>query len=174
MLGRIQKSIAVFIAVLLMTIASAGSANAGAMLSDLENALMCKCDDKCGKVLENCTCSTADGTRRKFAKLLESGLTVEQIIQQQVEEHGETVLSAPTKKGFNLTAWVMPFVALLVGGVGLRKLINGWIGENKSGEGLPDGEVSASAGADNKSGSAAGSGGKYSNRLQDELKRLET
>ena len=39
---------------------------AGALLQDLENALMCKCDDKCGKVLMNCTCSTADKTRANF------------------------------------------------------------------------------------------------------------
>ena len=30
--------------------------SAGAVLADLENALMCQCDDKCGKVLINCTC----------------------------------------------------------------------------------------------------------------------
>ena len=63
--------------------------SAGALLQDLENALMCKCDDKCGKVLMNCTCSTSDETRVKFSKMLESGLTVEQIIKMQV------VLPAP-------------------------------------------------------------------------------
>ena len=92
---------------------------AGSLLQDLENALMCKCDDKCGKVLINCTCSTSDKTRAKFTKMLESGLTVEQIIKSQVDEYGETVLSAPTKFGFNLTAWVMPFFALFAGGVGV-------------------------------------------------------
>ena len=78
--------------------------NAGSLLQDLENALMCKCDDKCGKVLINCTCSTSDKTRKNFSKMLDSGLTVEQIIKSQVDEYGETVLSAPTKFGFNLTA----------------------------------------------------------------------
>ena len=51
-------------------------AGAGALLDDLENQLMCKCDDKCGKVLINCTCSTSDKTRAKFSKMLESGITV--------------------------------------------------------------------------------------------------
>ena len=82
MTRRAQKIVLVFVAVLFMAVASAGSASAGAILADLENALMCKCDDKCGKVLENCTCSTADKTRKKFSKMLESGLTVEQIIKQ--------------------------------------------------------------------------------------------
>ena len=97
-MARIQKSVLILAMVFLAGIAVVGSAYAGAMLADLENALMCKCDDKCGKVLINCTCSTSDETRKKFTKLLDSGLTVEQIIQQQVEKHGETILSAPRKK----------------------------------------------------------------------------
>ncbi|MCH8157037.1 MAG: cytochrome c-type biogenesis protein CcmH [Nitrospinae bacterium] len=151
-------------AVLFLAVAGAGSAYAGAMLANLENALMCKCDDKCGKVLINCTCSTSAKTRKEFTKLLESGLTVEQIIQQQVEKYGETVLSAPTKSGFNLTAWVMPFGALLVGGLGVRRLLHVWVGENKSGGEMPGVEVEEMSDADSS---------KYSRRLQDELDRLE-
>ena len=161
---RIQKSVLILAMVFLAGIAAVDSAYAGAMLADLENALMCKCDDKCGKVLINCTCSTSDETRKKFTKLLDSGLTVEQIIQQQVEKHGETILSAPTKKGFNLTAWVIPFGALLVGGLGLRRLIQTWTGENDSGKKTPKGEgeeISSTAPS------------KYSRQLQDELDRLE-
>ena len=165
MISRVQKISAVALVFLFMVITSAGSAYAGAMLADLENALMCKCDDKCGKVLVNCTCSTAAKTRKKFTKMLESGITVEQIIQQQVTEYGETVLSAPTKTGFNLTAWVMPFGALLVGGIGLRRLLNTWAVNNKSGTELSDGQVG---------GTSDASSSKFSRHLQDELKRLET
>ena len=108
-----------------------GTLYAASLLQDLENALMCKCDDKCGKVLVNCTCSTSDKTRAKFSKMLDSGLTVDQIIKSQVDEYGETVLSAPTKFGFNLTAWVMPFIALVAGGVGVRKVIYSWVGKKE-------------------------------------------
>ena len=173
MVSHFQKAITVFLVVLFLVVAISGSVNAGAILADLENALMCKCDDKCGKVLINCTCSTAAKTRKKFTKMLESGLTVEQIIQQQVTEYGETVLSAPTKTGFNLTAWVMPFGALLVGGLGLRRLLNVWAVNGKSRTELPDNEVDGTSGAGNdKSGDASSS--KYSHHLQDELNRLET
>ena len=73
------------VAVAALLVASVPSpAPAAVVLADLENALMCKCDDKCGKVLINCTCSTAGKTRAEFTKMLESGLTVEQIIQAQV------------------------------------------------------------------------------------------
>ncbi len=135
--------------------------NAVSLLQDLENALMCKCDDKCGKVLINCTCSTSDKTRAKFSKMLASGLTVEQIIKSQVDEYGETVLSAPTKFGFNLTAWVMPFVALIAGGVGVRKIINSWV-VKKQQEDVQD-----------ESEEKPATPGKYSKRLQDELDGIE-
>ena len=135
--------------------------NAGTLLQDLENALMCKCDDKCGKVLVNCTCSTSDKTRKKFLKMLDSGLTVEQIIKSQVDEYGETVLSAPTKFGFNLTAWVMPFMALIAGGVGIRKILYTWVGKKQpeAAQGKPEEKPVTP--------------GKYSKRLQDELDEIE-
>ena len=174
MLIRFKKIISVFFFALFVSVVSAGLANAGAILSDLENQLMCKCDDKCGKVLINCTCSTADKNRKKFTKMLESGLTVDQIVQQQIEKYGETVLSAPTKKGFNLTAWVIPFGALMIGGVGLRRLLSGWVGKNKPGIELQKKEDDSrpEVGSE-KSGEIIGSR-KYSRRLQDELDRLET
>jgi cytochrome c-type biogenesis protein CcmH len=135
--------------------------SAGALLQDLENALMCKCDDKCGKVLMNCTCSTADKTRANFSKMLESGLTVEQIIKMQVDEYGETVLSAPTKFGFNLTAWLTPFVALVAGGFGVRKFLLACMGKKDGSDSkkvsVPEPEIPE----------------KYSKRLKDELDGIE-
>ena len=134
---------------------------AGALLQDLENALMCKCDDKCGKVLMNCTCSTADKTRAKFSKMLESGLTVEQIIKMQVDEYGETVLSAPTKFGFHLTAWMTPFIALVIGGFGVRKVLIACVGKKDGSDStemlVTEPEISE----------------KYSKRLKDELDGIE-
>ena len=173
MVSHFRKVITVFLAVLFLVVAISGSVNAGAILADLENALMCKCDDKCGKVLINCTCSTAAKTRKKFTKMLESGITVEQIIQQQVAKHGETVLSAPTKAGFNLTAWVIPFGALLVGGMGLRRLLNTWTTGNKSRTEFSDNQIDDISNADKDKPSDISSS-KFSRDLQDELDRLET
>ena len=173
MVIRFKKIISVFFVVLFVSFVSSSLVNAGAILSDLENQLMCKCDDKCGKVLINCTCSTADKNRKKFTKMLESGLTVDQIVQQQIEKYGETVLSAPTKNGFNLTAWVIPFGALLIGGVGLRSLLSGWVGKNKSEIELQSKEGGGTPESDPKNSSEISST-KYSRRLQDELDRLET
>jgi len=143
------------------------SASAAVVISDLENALMCKCDDKCGKVMINCTCSTSDKTRADFRKKLESGLTKEQIIQIYVDKYGETVLSAPTKTGFNLTAWLTPFAALVGGGLGIRKIAQAWLGKNRKGN-KDEGEE----GQEVKNSSEPISG-EYSKRLEKELDKLE-
>ena len=157
----LSKSIfSIFVAGWLITCSPAVTF-AGSLLQDLENALMCKCDDKCGKVLINCTCSTSDKTRAKFTKMLESGLTVEQIIKSQVDKYGETVLSAPTKFGFNLTAWVMPFVALIAGGVGVKKIISSWVGKKQIADTRDEVEIKPAT------------PGKYSKRLQNELDEIE-
>ncbi len=148
-----------------------GAANplqAATQMEDLENALMCKCDDKCGKVLINCTCDTSKETRKDLMARLESGLTVKQVIQVYVDKHGETILSAPSKRGFNLTAWVTPFVALVVGGFGVRKVIQSWTGKSK----LKSNESTAtSPESDQKAASPTRS---LHNRLQDELDQLES
>ena len=155
------KMLTVLFVLVWVSIGQVPKATAGALLQDLENQLMCKCDDKCGKVLINCTCSTSDKTRAKFSKMLESGITVEQIVKIQVDKYGETVLSAPTKFGFNLTAWMTPFVALVAGGFGVRKVLLAWVGKkgNRDSVEIPVAESKISA--------------KYSKRLKDELDRIE-
>jgi len=144
------------------------TAQAATQMEDLENALMCKCDDKCGKVLINCTCDTSKETRKHLMSKLESGLTVKQIIKTYVDKHGETILSAPSKRGFNLTAWLTPFVALVIGGFGVRKVIQTWT--RKSGV-APIEPVEPAAKRDQDAGSADRS---LQNRLQDELDQMES
>ena len=136
--------------------------DAGALLGDLENALMCKCDDKCGKVLINCTCDTANKTRKSLQKKLNSGLTVEQIVQSYVDTYGETVLSAPTKSGFNLAAWITPFAALVGGGLGIRQIIKAWV--RRKHDGYESEETPVSFKSENK----------FSRQLKKELDSFDT
>lgn len=151
----------------LFVLAGPATVWSASQMADLENALMCKCDDKCGKVLINCTCDTSKETRKTLMAKLESGLTVDQIIKQYVDKYGETVLSAPSKSGVNLLAWIMPFAALAVGGFGVRKVMQSWVRPVQTEKGTDDnGEESASE--------TEPSSGKYSNRLRDELDRLES
>ena len=48
--------------------------------------------------------------------MIDNGQSSDQIIQSYVAKYGQTVLAAPTKSGFNLTAWAIPFLAFFLGG----------------------------------------------------------
>jgi cytochrome c-type biogenesis protein CcmH len=162
-----MKTIRIYILMIIALVLLTGPATvwAASQLANLENALMCKCDDKCGKVLINCTCDTSKETRKILTGKLESGLTVDQIVKQYVDKYGETILSAPTKSGFNLSAWIMPFAALAIGGFGVRKVIQSWVRPAQTEQDADaNGEESVSK-ADTP---------KYSKRLSDELDRLDS
>lgn len=159
-----NSRIIIFIALLeiLFLVGAKTDVHAGAVLADIENALMCECDDKCGKVLINCNCSTSDKHRADLKKHIESGLTKEQIIKVYVDKYGEKVLSAPTKTGFNITAWITPFAAILGGGLGIRQILRVWIRKNNgTTEGV--GNTASDLALNNK----------HSKRLQTELDKID-
>ena len=57
--------------------------------------------------------------------------------QSFVQKYGPTVLAAPTATGFDRTAWIMPFVALLLGCALLVYLVRSW--RNRPAPALADG-----------------------------------
>ena len=55
--------------------------------------------------------------KNEIAQFLNEGKGQEEILASFVSSYGEKVLSAPTKTGFNLAAWITPFVAIFAGAV---------------------------------------------------------
>ncbi len=53
----------------------------------------------------------------EIAAELDEGKSDESIVSHFAEKFGITVLSAPPASGFNLAAWLMPFLALAAGGM---------------------------------------------------------
>ncbi|MBI2853697.1 MAG: cytochrome c-type biogenesis protein CcmH [Chloroflexi bacterium] len=115
---------------LLLLLAVATVAPAYALSSkDVEGELMCQCG--CTMVVDVCDCEQANQIRDKIAELMGQGQNKEQIIAYFVGRYGEKMLSAPTKKGFNLFAWVVPFAAVVLGGTGLFFLLRAWARRGK-------------------------------------------
>jgi cytochrome c-type biogenesis protein CcmH len=56
--------------------------------------------------------------REVIFEKLKNGESPEQIRGYFVSRYGEWILLAPTRKGFNWIAWLLPFVAIL-GGAGI-------------------------------------------------------
>ncbi|HVB78706.1 MAG TPA: cytochrome c-type biogenesis protein CcmH [Candidatus Binataceae bacterium] len=116
---------------------------------EIAEALTCQCG--CGLTVANCNhpnCSFSVPMRQRIDTMLAHGMGRAQIIAYFRKQYGEKILSAPTTQGFNLLAWTMPFVALVVGG-GLVVLMMGrWRGGPPSAPPAPD---DSSPGASDKS-----------------------
>ena len=91
-------------------------ADAKSQMNAIASKLACFCNTCPHLAVSDCTCSLADKIRDDIAKRLSSGQTEDQIIKSYVAQYGQTVLSAPPKSGFNLTAWIIPFLAFGIGG----------------------------------------------------------
>jgi cytochrome c-type biogenesis protein CcmH len=94
----------------------------------LSDEIICTCG--CGATLNNCqnsmTCDEAVAHKAELQAFIDQGLTRDQIFARMVDKYGETILAAPTKRGFNLTAWIMPFAAMLVGGFLVVLVVRKW------------------------------------------------
>lgn len=95
----------------------------------VEKKLRCQC----GCTLDVYTCRTTDfacevspAMHRDINALIEGGYGAQEIIDAFVDSYGEKVLMAPTKSGFNLVGWGMPFGALIVGGTVVSLLLRRW------------------------------------------------
>ncbi|HEY2107876.1 MAG TPA: cytochrome c-type biogenesis protein CcmH [Candidatus Binataceae bacterium] len=92
---------------------AAGGAPARTTVQEVGEGLTCQCG--CGLTVANCnhpSCGFAIPTRGEIVAMIQKGMTRAQIIQAFRHKYGEKVLSAPTTEGFNLLAWVIPYVVV--------------------------------------------------------------
>ena len=83
----------------------------------IESNMKCYCD--CPHVVADCgdTCGPAPQIRADIQQLLANGMTEEQVFAKYEKDYGQRIYGAPKPEGFNLVAWVLPFVVLACGGV---------------------------------------------------------
>ena len=77
---------------------------------------MCVCG--CNQILLECNhvgCTYSDRMRNELMAGLDRGENDDLTLQDFVQKYGPTVLAAPTGTGFNRVAWIMPFLALVLG-----------------------------------------------------------
>src|SRR5215510_6649820 len=79
-----------------------------------------------GRTLLNCTSSQAEQWRELIRQKLARGESKEQILQYFVDISGEAILAAPPKKGFALTAWLLPLFVVVNGAVLIITLTRRW------------------------------------------------
>ena len=92
-------------------------------LADLEGEVMCPV---CNTTLDQSSSPEARRIKALIAARIAAGDSKNEIKDVLVAEYGPSILAAPPKKGFNLLAWLLPFVALLGGGLVLGLLAWRW------------------------------------------------
>ncbi|MFQ5834495.1 MAG: cytochrome c-type biogenesis protein CcmH [bacterium] len=99
-------------------------------VDDVAGDLICTCG--CGKMLDVCDMEgCAQPMKELIGEKIAQGETKDQIIGYFVVQYGEKVLAAPTKKGFNLTAWIIPFVAIFIGAGIIYLIVTKWVLQGK-------------------------------------------
>lgn len=94
----------------------------------LAGTFMCQCG--CGLTLASCThasCGPRDQVLAEIARLQRGGADEAQITAALVASYGETILAAPTRRGFNLLAWWGPYGALAAGAALILGLASIWV-----------------------------------------------
>lgn len=111
----------------------------------LSGELMCPVCD--GQTIDGSNAQIAQDMRVKVRDLLQAGDSNAEIRDYFVLRYGEEILASPEGQGFNLLAWLVPVVIVLVGVVialltiknlqrsGVRQAAEAAAAANKSGEG---------------------------------------
>jgi cytochrome c-type biogenesis protein CcmH len=99
------------IALLLSGPTSAIAAEAQASLPDVEDEVMCTI---CGTLLAESDSPQAERERALIRNLIAQGKDKDEIKDALVAEYGPRVLATPSGHGFDLLAWLVPGVGILI------------------------------------------------------------
>jgi len=124
---RLTQIFVIGTTVILTTAAADPTINNSTRFDKLGHQMMCTCS--CAQVLLECNhvgCPNSEGMRQELMAGVTNNDSDTTIFDAFVAKYGPTVLAAPTTKGFNLVAWIMPFAVLLLGIFGTALLIRRW------------------------------------------------
>ena len=110
-------AVTIALALLASSQVSANAAEAQTSLPDIEDEVMCTI---CGTLLAESDSPQADRERALIRTLIAQGKDKDQIKDALVDQYGPRVLATPSGHGFDLVAWLVPGVGILlaVGAIG--------------------------------------------------------
>ena len=107
-----------------LVVAPAAAACPKTSVGDLEDEVQCL---ECGVPLQLATESAhANRKRARIGRMVDSCASKQEIKDRLVAEFGPRVLTTPDDEGFDLTAWVIPIVALLAGAMAIGLTARRW------------------------------------------------
>ena len=137
------------------------AAESTASFQELEESLTCQCG--CGLTVHSCNhlqCPSALPLRDEIRAQMALGKDKDAILAYFADKYGEKILSSPTTSGFNVMAWVTPFLVVAIGAVLLTLLVARW---TRRGQPPPGPPTDAAATAESP----------YSKILEKELKEFD-
>jgi cytochrome c-type biogenesis protein CcmH len=152
-------------ALLLAPAGASASPPPRASLSDLEDEVMCLV---CGTTLSVSDSPQADRERAFIRALIARGETKSQIKDALVAQYGRRVLATPSDSGFDLAAWLVPGLAVVLAGIAISFAVVRWR------RGRPAGQTGPLPGAAaGPPGPPATTAGRDSARLRSDLERYD-
>jgi len=111
-----EKRLHLVPALLLGVLLLMGAGDDSARIDRIGHQLMCVC--ACNQVLLECNhvgCSYSTRMRDELTAAVTRGDSDNIVVQWFIQTYGTTVLTVPTDHGFNRVAWIMPYLALVLG-----------------------------------------------------------
>ncbi len=115
-----------------------GTSDPATRFSEIGHQMMCICG--CNQILLECNhvgCPASDGMRNELMAAVSRGDSDSLVEQSFVQKYGPTVLAAPTARGFDRAAYIIPFVALFFGFGLIALVIRTW--KNRPAPAIADG-----------------------------------
>jgi cytochrome c-type biogenesis protein CcmH len=115
-----------------------GAGDPATRFSEIGHQMMCICG--CNQILLECNhvgCPASDGMRNELMAAVTRGDSDSLVEQGFVQKYGPTVLAAPTTKGFDRAAYVIPFAALFLGFGMVVLIVRAW--KNRPAPAIADG-----------------------------------
>ncbi len=92
------------------------------------DAMVCQCGG-CNARISECAmdrCPSSEPIREEVAERLQAGESPESILAAFTERYGLRILAAPPASGFHLSVWILPLVALVLGGLLAARVLGRW------------------------------------------------
>ena len=104
-----------------------GASDPATRFNEIGHQMMCICG--CNQILLECNhvgCPDSDGMRNELMAAVSRGDSDSLVEQSFVQKYGPTVLAAPTTKGFDRAAYIIPPVILILGFGLIVGVIRNW------------------------------------------------
>jgi len=115
-----------------------GAGDPATRFNEIGHQMMCVCG--CKQILLECNhvgCPDSDGMRNELMAAVDRGDSDSLVEQAFVQKYGPTVLAAPTMRGFDRAAYIIPPVALILGFGLIVLVIRAW--KNRPAPAIADG-----------------------------------